>query len=127
LFPFDPIGFAHLKNQASWGLCRAQGRAEPKKTTRGVFEAAELEGDGFGGAPVDRSKSFPTRLVRERAGDVALARPRRSGDQHRLMLLHPSARLERTDDRPVELAFGEVLDPLDARIRDAQLGLLQRA
>src|SRR5207244_10691755 len=56
------------------------------------------------GAAVERAMTLSTRLVRERARDVTLAGPCRAGDEDRLMLLHPAAGSELSDDGLVELA-----------------------
>ncbi len=79
------------------------------------------------GTTIDGAESATTRLLRERARDVRLADARRAGDDHVLVLVHPATGCELAHDGLVELAFGRVVDVLDARLAEPQLGLLEQA
>jgi hypothetical protein len=72
-------------------------------------------------ASVEYTESFSARMVGERAGEVALTRSRCPGDDHRLMLAHPAAGRELSNDGLVELSLAWEVDPLDARLRDPEL------
>jgi hypothetical protein len=76
-------------------------------------------------ATVHGAQALATRLVGERASDVALARAGGAGDDHRLVLRDPAARRERAHEGLVEVAGAGAVDALHARIRDAQLGVAQ--
>src|SRR6185437_3114540 len=77
-------------------------------------------------AAVDRAVAASTRLLRERAGDVRLADAGRARDDHVLVLVHPAARGELADDGLVQLAPRRVVDVLDARLAESELGLLEQ-
>ena len=51
----------------------------------------------------------------------------RAGDEDLLVLLDPAAGGELADDGLVELAPGRVVDRLEARVREFELGLLEGA
>ena len=65
-------------------------------------------------------------LLRERAGEVRLSRPRCAGDDHVGVRGDPRARTELADGGAIELALRREVDVLDARVREAELRRAQR-
>src|SRR5438093_10178315 len=66
-------------------------------------------------------------LVRQRAGDEAFADAGGPDQDDVVVFIDPPAGGELTDHRLVELAPGRVVDGFEARLRELQLRLLQRA
>src|SRR2546427_3865481 len=85
----------------------------------GMSEGEFVEEPGH--AAVERPISLAAGLLGKGAGEEALARPRRPGDQELLVLVYPAAGGELADDGLVELAAGGGVDRLDAG--PAQAGL----
>ena len=56
---------------------------------------------------------------------MALPGARRAGDDHRLVLLDPSAGRELSNDGLLDLSLAREVDPLDARVSDPQLGVAE--
>src|SRR5467141_2156862 len=82
----------------------------------GMSEGEFVEEPGH--AAVERPISLAAGLLGKGAGEEALARPRRPGDQELLVLVYPAA--------GGELAAGWVVDRLDAGLAEAELRLAER-
>src|SRR5207245_6274866 len=77
-----------------------------------------------GDAPVRDRVAIPTRLVSERAGEIALPEARGPGEDDGLVRGRPARGAEVDEERLGEPARMAVVDVLDAR-REFQLGRLQ--
>jgi hypothetical protein len=78
-----------------------------------------------GGPAVAGARALAARLMRQGAGEEALADAGGADQDHVVVLGDPAAGGELADDGLVELAPGRVVDGLDARLRELELGLLQ--
>ena len=76
-------------------------------------------------APVDRAVPLPTGVLPERAADVGLADAGGAGDEDVVMFGDPAAGGELADQRPIEFAARRVVEILETRVRDPELGLLE--
>src|SRR3989442_6425646 len=85
----------------------------------GMSEGEFVEEPGH--AAVERPISLAAGLLGKGAGEEALARPRRPGDQEVLVLVYPAAGGELADDRPVQLAAGGGVGSPDSRPCAAEL------
>src|SRR2546422_5137044 len=90
----------------------------------GMSEGEFVEEPGH--AAVERPISLAAGLLGKGAGEEALARPRRPGDQELLVLVYPAAGGELADDGLVELAAGGGGDRLDAGPAEAGVRLAGR-
>ena len=76
-------------------------------------------------APVRDAEAEATCELAERARQVGLADAGHARDQDVGVLADPATGRERAKQRLVDLALGAEVDVLDARARDAQLGVAQ--
>jgi hypothetical protein len=97
---------------------------QPTVAAIGARQAKIIEQAG-GPAVVD-TVAAAAGLMGERASDEALASAGGAGDEDLLVLLHPAAGGELTDNGFVQLAAGRIVDGLDAGLRQFELRLLQR-
>src|SRR2546428_8615695 len=79
------------------------------------------------GPAIEGAVALAAGLVREGTGQEALPRPGHPADEDPLVFLDPATGGELADDGFVELAPRGIVDRLEARVREFQLGVLEGA
>src|SRR5215468_4568229 len=83
-------------------------------------------GEESRGSPVERSVALATGELCEGTAQIGLPGAGRADDDHVLVLGDPAAGGELAELRAIQLASSRIVEVLDARARQLQLGLPQR-